>query len=313
MILLLSDLELPLRGRTYRPPDRPHVAVARARDLDDLLEHLRSRADCTGAAILGPLAEQVPDLAVLKGRRLLVCAGDGAAMREWSSAGLAAGADVEWIQADAPDTDRLGAWALPVSGVVLAAGGSTRMGQNKLLMDLGGRPLIRHVMEAASEGGCHTVLVVYSDQAVAEAVGAAAACVFNPNAATGMASSLRVGLGALPEMAAGAMLLLGDQPLVGARTVEMLLRAWRREGARPAVASSYTGSSRWMPPVVIDRELWPELMRLDGDAGARQVLDAQPDLLDTVVAGGLANDVDTPQDYANVVRLFPDLRRPDPS
>ena len=116
-----------------------------------------------------------------------------------------------------------------------------------------------------------------------------------------MASSLRVGLESLPAWVAGAVVLLGDQPMVGARTVSILLRAWRREGAKPAVAASYRGA--WRPPVLLDRSLWPELLRLEGDAGARQVLDQRPDLIDTVPARGRADDIDTPEDYARILRL----------
>ena len=87
----------------------------------------------------------------------------------------------------------------------------------------------------------------------------------------------------------------------GGRTVEMLLRAWRNEDSRPAVAASYGGE--WRPPVVVDRSLWPELRALTGDAGARQVLGARPDLLDTVPAAGLPDDIDTPEDYARILRL----------
>jgi molybdenum cofactor cytidylyltransferase len=212
---------------------------------------------------------------------------------------------VEWHSRDQPPPEQLGEWALPVSGLVLAAGSSSRMGENKLLMELGGRPLVLHVVEAAAEGGCHDVTVVYSEPAVAAAVGNHARCLDNPEAATGMASSLRVGLAALPAPAAGAAILLGDQPLVGARTVRGLLRAWRREGARPAAAAAYPAADRWLPPVVVARSLWPQLMAMTGDAGARQLLGADPGLLDTVVAGGVPNDVDTAEDYANIVRLYP--------
>jgi CTP:molybdopterin cytidylyltransferase MocA len=305
VIYVMTDLELPLRGRTYRAPEGEHVAVARGRDLDPALEHVRERPDCTGLAILGPLPESPSDLGVLAGRRLLVCSTDRQVMRSWTSAALKAEADVEWRPADLPTTEQLGEWALPVSGLVLAAGSSSRMGENKLLMDLGGRSLVMHVVEAASEGGCHDVTVVYSEPAVAAAVGNHARCLHNPEAATGMASSLRVGLAGLPSMAAGAMVLLGDQPLVGERTVRGLLRAWRREGARPAAAARYPAAEKWLPPVVVARSLWPELASLSGDAGARQVLEGHPELLDTVVAGGVPNDVDTAEDYANIVRLYP--------
>ncbi|HSR23192.1 MAG TPA: nucleotidyltransferase family protein, partial [Candidatus Eisenbacteria bacterium] len=177
--------------------------------------------------------------------------------------------------------------------------------RNKLLLEVGEQPLVRHVIEAASEGGCHVVNAVYADDAVREAIGRAATCVRNPDSARGQSSSLRVGLQSLPEEIAGALVMLGDQPLVGARTVGMLLRAWRREGARPAAAASYGDRGAWRPPVLLDRSLWPDVMSLDGDAGARQLFDDRPELLDTVPAAGRPDDVDTPDDYARIVHLFP--------
>ena len=308
VVYLMSDLDLPLRGRSYREPDGPHVALARGRDLDPALDHLDARPDCRGLALLGPLPP-VPDLSLLAGRRLLVCESNRSLMHEFSEAGLAAGADVEWLNDSHPELERLAAWALPVAAVVLAAGAATRMGRNKLLLEIGDQPLVRHVIEAASDGGCHTVHVVYSDEAVRATLGNAAVTVYNPGASSGQASSVRVGLQSLPAEVEGAMIMLGDQPLVGSRTVAVLLKAWRREGARPAVASSYGEHDGWRPPVVVDRSLWAELMALTGDAGARQLFEGRPHLVQAVVAGGRPEDVDTPEDYDKIVRLFP---RPDP-
>jgi molybdenum cofactor cytidylyltransferase len=131
-----------------------------------------------------------------------------------------------------------------------------------------------------------------------------------------MASSLQVGLRALRPEIEAAVVLLGDQPLVGSRTVAALLRAWRREGSRPAVAVSKPRSSsskahpgratpQWTPPIVLAREMWEKLYALDGDAGARQILDGHPELLDTVPAPGRPDDIDTPEDYAKILSLFP--------
>jgi len=226
-------------------------------------------------------------------------------MREFAEAGMAAGAEVEWLNSSAIDYHRIAAWALPVGAIVLAAGAATRMGRNKLLLEVGGKPVVRHVVEAASEGGCHCILAVYAEEAVRAAVEDAATVVYNPDAATGQSSSLKAGLHAMPEEIAGALVMLGDQPLVGARTVSMLLKAWRREGARPAVAAAYGGRDAWRPPVLIDRSLWPELMQLQGDEGARRLFAERPELLDTVPAVGRADDIDTPEDYASIVHLFP--------
>ncbi len=306
MVYLMSDLDLPLRDRIYREPDGPHVAIVRGRDLDGALDHLDARPDCRALAVIG-LTREVPDLELLSGRRLLVVDGDRARMREFAEAGMAAGAEVEWLHADRPEFNRVAAWALPVGGVILAAGAGRRMGGNKLLLQVGDQPLVRHVIEAASDGGCHVINVVYADEAVREAVGSSATCVLNPDASRGQSSSLRVGLQSMPEEIAGALIMLGDQPLVGARTVGMLLRAWRREGARPAAAASYGDRGSWRPPVLLDRSLWPEVISLDGDAGARQVFEERPELLDTVPAVGRPDDIDTPDDYARIVHLFPRL------
>jgi len=301
----MSDLDLPLRDRTYREPPGPHVVLVRGRDLAGALEHAAARADCRALGVIGA-PDPPPELKVLSGRRVLVTDGDRTRMRDFAEACLDAEAEVEWLHSDQPPIERLAAWALPVGAVILAAGQASRMGANKLLLDAGGMPLVRHVLEAASEGGCHHLTVVYADEEVRRAVGDSAQTVFNPRAETGMASSLRVGLEAQREEISGALVMLGDQPLVGARTVAMLLSAWRREGARPALAAAYGEDRRqWRPPVVIDRSLWPELMELEGDAGARDLFKQRPELLDTVLASGRPDDVDTPEDYAKIVRLFP--------
>lgn len=301
----MSDLDLPLRDRTYRVPDGPHVAFCRGRDLLDAIEHVEARPDCRALGVIGPLPAEMPDLAVLAGRRVLLSDPDHGRLRSAAAAALDSGAEVEWIRGQRPDFWRLAAWALPVAAVVLAAGTATRMGRNKLLMPAADLPLIIHVVEAASEGGCHAVYAVYAQDEVREVIGESATCIHNPHAATGQASSLRAGLAALPDEMAAALVMLGDQPLVGSRTVETLLRAWRREGARPAMATSYGRGKPWRPPVVLDRSLFPELMSLTGDAGARQVLDRRPELVDTIVSTGRPDDVDTPEDYAKVLQLFP--------
>jgi len=304
VVFVMSDLDLAIRGRTYREPDGAHSVVVRGRDLDSAIQHAASRSDCRAVAVVG-LPDAVPDLAALATRRLVLVDGDTAKIREFADKAGREDIEVEWIRSTRPPVERLAVALLPVGAIVLAAGAGSRMpGTQKLLLDIDGTPMVRHVMEAASEGGCHQTVVVYSADDVKEAVDGAAELVYNPDSHTGMASSLQCGLRALrPEMEA-AVVLLGDQPLIGSRTISSLLRAWRREGSRPAAAVA-DGNQGWAPPVVLSRELWGELMELKGDAGARQILQGRPELLDIVPAPGKSDDIDTPADYAKIVRLFP--------
>ena len=304
----MGDLDLAIRGRTYREPDGPHSMVVRGKDLDSALQHVSARSDCRSVAVVG-LPEQVPDLGALVGRRLLLVDGDSGRLRDFAEVAIRAGIEVEWIRSVRPPFERLAAALLPVGGVVLAAGRSSRMpGSQKLLLDIDGVPMVRRVLEAASEGGCHQTVVVYAEDDVKRAINGRSELVFNAKAQTGMASSIQVGLRAMRPEIEAAMVVLGDQPLVGSRTVATLLRAWRREGSRPAVAVSQDDDG-WAPPVILARELWGELLALTGDAGARQVLQGRPELLDIVPAPGRPDDIDTPDDYAKIVRLFP-RRRP---
>jgi molybdenum cofactor cytidylyltransferase len=305
MVFVMSDLELPIRGRTYREPEGPHSVVVRGRDLESGLQHLAARSDCGSMAVITLPTTNPTDLSALRGRRLLLVDGDTGRLRDFAELALRADAEVEWIRSAKPPWERLAAALLPVGGVVLAAGAASRMhGAQKLLLEVDGRPMVRHAVEAASEGGCHQVVVVYSSDEVKDAIGDDAELVHNPDARTGMASSLRVGLRALRPEIEAAVVVLGDQPLVGSRTIASLLRAWRREGSRPAVAVSKR-AKEWTPPVVLAREMWEELYALKGDAGARQILDGHPELLDMVPAPGRPDDIDTPEDYAKIVSLFP--------
>jgi len=303
-VFVMGDLDLAVRGRTYREPEGPHSLVVRGRDLDSALQHLASREDCRALAVVG-LPEALPDMAALTGRRLMLVDGDSERLREYAESAIRAGIEVEWIRSARPPFERLAAALLPVGAIVLAAGSSSRMpGSQKLLLEVEGKPMVRHAMESASEGGCHQVVVVYATDDVRAAVDGHAELIHNPKAKSGMASSLQVGLRAMRDEIEAAVIVLGDQPLVGSRTVAALMRAWRREGSRPAVAVARS-KGEWTPPVVISRELWGELLALKGDAGARQILQGHPELLDMVPAPGRPDDIDTPEDYAKIVRLFP--------
>src|ERR1700680_4741197 len=237
MVFVMSDLQLPIRGRTYREPQGPHSVVVRGRDMESALQHLAGRDDCGSMAVITLPTTKPPDLSALAGRRLLLVDGDSGRLRDFAEQALRADAEVEWIRSARPPWEHLAAALLPVGAVVLAAGSGSRMpGSQKLLLEVDGRPMVQHAMEAASEGGCHQVVVVYSSDEVKKAVGDVAELVYNPEASTGMASSLRAGLRALRPEIEAAVVVLGDQPLVGSPANAGHFRALGRGGARPAVA-----------------------------------------------------------------------------
>lgn len=191
----------------------------------------------------------------------------------------------------------------PVSVIVLAAGLSRRMGEPKLLLDLGGRPLLAHAVERACRSRCSPVIVVVSEELRAHAgawlppapAGRDVQIVVNENPAAGMSGSLRLGIAAVPPSALAAIVALGDQPLVPPDAFDRLAQAYMETGA-PIVMASYGG--RPGHPVLFDRTLFPELQTVEGDRGGRDVVARHRDRVRTVTFHDTlaAADVDTPRD-----------------
>ncbi|MFY9890731.1 MAG: nucleotidyltransferase family protein [Streptosporangiaceae bacterium] len=203
-----------------------------------------------------------------------------------------------------------------MAGVLLAAGEGSRLGQPKALILLGGQSLARRGIVLLRDGGADPVIVV-TGAAGAGQLGTGPGSpdldaraenyspvitVHNPDWSTGMGSSLRVGLAAVPDHCTAAVLALADQPLVGAAAVRRLISA-HSAGAGVAVAC-YDGQPR--NPVLISREYWPEVAALAaGDTGARPFLRAHRDLVTEIECGdtGRPDDIDTPDDLARIVAL----------
>ncbi|WP_029003924.1 NTP transferase domain-containing protein [Azorhizobium doebereinerae] len=204
------------------------------------------------------------------------------------------------------------AHAPDVAAVILAAGRGTRMGgPNKLLEPLGGRPVIRHVVEAALASRARPLVVVtgHEHQRVEAALeGLPVAFVHNPDYATGMASSVRRGIAALPAGVDGALVLLGDMPLVAPTLLDALVDAFAPELGRLIVVPM-AGEQRGNP-VLWSRRFFPELAGLEGDIGARRLIAAHPEAVCEVPASGAAAflDVDTPEALAEARALAADGR-----
>jgi len=190
-----------------------------------------------------------------------------------------------------------------VAAIVLAAGRSTRMGtQNKLLADLGGKPMVRRVVEAALASKARPILVVTGHMAAEVAAALQdldVGFVANPDYATGLASSLKAGIRAVPEDCAGALILLGDMPGITAEHADRLVDAFA-EAPDTIVVPVHEG--RQGNPVLWPRRYFPALLQLEGDAGARQLIAAQQDAVREVELGttGIFADIDTPEDLAGV-------------
>ena len=164
---------------------------------------------------------------------------------------------------------------MTVAAVVLAAGASTRFGEPKQLAKLGGERLLERAVRIALEAGCEPVVVVLGAKA-AEIEGGcelrAAKVVLNEAWAEGMASSVRAGLGALPQDLSGIVLMTCDQPAVTAGHLRKLAAAG--EGAATSVTAGSSYAGRVGAPAFFPVDRFSELMGLRGDQGARSLLQA---------------------------------------
>lgn len=181
-----------------------------------------------------------------------------------------------------------------IAGLLLAAGQGSRLGRPKALVEVGGRRLADRAVAVLRDAGLAPVVVV-SGAAPIDLPGVLVA--HNPGWVTGMGSSLRTGLDALPPDADAVVVSLVDQPGVGPEAVRRLVAAYEA-GAEIAVAT-YDGEPR--NPVLLARAHWPAVAEsATGDRGARAFLRAHPDLVTQVECGDIASadDIDTREDLA---------------
>jgi len=195
-------------------------------------------------------------------------------------------------------SDRTG----PVAGVVLAAGTSTRMGQNKLFMRLEGETLVRRTVERASQAGFDPLIVVLGHEAdlVQQALeGIRYRPVFNPEYARGVNSSLRAGIRAASETdAQAAVVILADMPFVTTAMMETLVATYRRTEV-PLVISDYQGVNA--PPMLYDRSLFPELAALEGQGCGKHVVKRHRHEAESASwPVDALTDLDVPEDFTRV-------------
>ena len=187
-----------------------------------------------------------------------------------------------------------------IAAIVLAAGLARRMGRQKVLLDLQGKPVVRWAVEALLPLVDEVVVVTGREDAeVREALaGLAVRCAQNPRPEAGQGSSIAVGVAALKPWTRAVLIALGDQPRLPAGVVPALLAAHTRSG-RAIVAPVYRGTQG--NPVLFAASVFPELRALTGDAGARAVVAADPERVERVPFDlPMPPDVDTPEDFARL-------------
>ncbi len=186
-----------------------------------------------------------------------------------------------------------------IGALVLGAGQSRRMGgPNKLLLEVGGRPMIRHAVEAALEGGLREVVVVtgHERERVEEALaGLAVRFVHNPDYAQGLSASLKRGVRGLDPSLDGILVCLADMPRVTAGHLRRLIRAFNPVEGRSIVVPTHRGKRG--NPVLWARAYFPAMRELEGDVGAKHLLGEHAGELVEVELEDEAPlvDIDTPE------------------
>jgi len=181
------------------------------------------------------------------------------------------------------------------AGVILAAGGSTRLGRPKLLEHWKGKPLVRFAVQAALAGGLASVVVVLGDHAleVSRAIDdLPVRTLVNDHWEIGQSSSMRLGLAAVRAKVEAAIFLLADMPLVEPKLIRSMVRT-HASSLAPIVLPHAEG--RRGNPVLFDRSTFDALAQVEGDTGGRAIFDRFETQIVEADARGFF-DLDTPQD-----------------
>ncbi len=198
-----------------------------------------------------------------------------------------------------------------VAGVVLAAGVSSRMGRNKMVLEIGGETLLHRAVRVAGEASLSPVVVVLGHEADrARALVADLACVPIVNASylEGIQSSVRAGVEALPDTVRAAVVLLADMPLVTSEMIVALVRRYRDDDAR-LVVSTY--GDVHAPPTLYDRSLFHELATQAGNGCGKQVVKRhRHEAIGVDWPIEVLNDLDEPEDLERLAPLL--VGRTDP-
>jgi molybdenum cofactor cytidylyltransferase len=184
--------------------------------------------------------------------------------------------------------------------IVLAAGSSTRFGTTKQLAEIDGKPMVRRAVHLA-EYACEDRYVLVAGNRWMDVHDACSPLngylVINDDFKTGIASSIATGVKAVSESAEALLLMLADQPLITERYIDRMIKAWS-ESKTSIVCSEFANTVG--PPVIFPSAYFPELSQLEGDKGARPLLELHAENVIRLPFEGAAMDIDVPADLLDL-------------
>ena len=187
-----------------------------------------------------------------------------------------------------------------LGAILLAAGGSTRMGRPKQLLSIAGKTLVRRTAETALDAGCDPVAIVLgssADLVAQELRGLNVHTTINPQWSLGIGSSIRTGAQTLLNLGLplrAIALMLCDQPLISAASLQRLFQSHFHSGKEVAVSSYHQTIG---PPIVLAPALLPDLLSLPDAQGAKALWMSRPEIVSEVPCPQAATDLDTPEDF----------------
>ena len=194
-----------------------------------------------------------------------------------------------------------------IVGLLLAAGGARRFGSQKLVAALGDATVVRHAAESLAQATDALIVVVGSEAVmVARALhGVNATIVENAEWERGLSTSIRCGVAATMPETSAVLIALGDEPFVNRDVSRAVIAAWRATG-RPIVVPRYAGESGH--PALFDSSIFSELMELEGDAGAKRVINRSPHRVRYIdIEAPRPLDVDEPADLRRLASSSEDV------
>ena len=190
-----------------------------------------------------------------------------------------------------------------IAAIVLAAGGSSRFGSPKQLLEYHGKPFVRFISETALQAGLSPVIVVtgaYHAQVAACLENMDLTVIENPDWRSGQSTSMIAGLGQLPQNTGGVIFLLADQPQVSIELLRALVE--RHSQDLPFILAPYVFDER-ANPLLFDQSTFGKLRTISGDSGGRQIFSSFTPRYLNWYDRRLLMDVDTPEDYQKLLSL----------